>query len=93
MHVLILSAVRRVSNICLWPPSCVQHMHQLQASLMALGVPCFLSGMARGLLGRNSPIHIRQNRKRALREVRDCCLFAPLPLPLSPPQSPKLTGL
>ena len=54
--------VRRVSNICLWLPSCVQHMHQLQASLMALGVPCFLSGMARGLLGRNSPIHIRQNR-------------------------------
>jgi hypothetical protein len=47
----------------------VQHMHQLQASLLALGVPCFLSGMARGLLGRNSPIHIRQNRKQALREV------------------------
>ena len=28
------------------------------------------SGMARGLLGRDSPIFIRQNRKQALRDVR-----------------------
>ena len=45
-------------------------MSKLQAALLAIGAPCFLSGMARGLLGRNSPIHIRQNRKRALKEVR-----------------------
>ena len=35
----------------------------------SLGVPCFLGGMSRGLLGRNSPIHIRQRRRDALREA------------------------
>ncbi len=35
----------------------------------ALGVPCFLGGMSRGLLGKNSPIHIRQRRRDALKEA------------------------
>lgn len=35
----------------------------------ALGVPCFLGGMARGLLGRNSDLHIRQRRRDALKEA------------------------
>jgi acetolactate synthase-like protein len=35
----------------------------------ALGVPCFLGGMARGLLGRNSPLQMRQQRKEALKEA------------------------
>lgn len=35
----------------------------------ALGVPCFLGGMARGLLGRNSNLHIRQRRRDALKEA------------------------
>ena len=38
-------------------------------ALETLGVPCFLSGMARGLLGRNNPIHIRQNRSQVLKEA------------------------
>ncbi|KAG2470022.1 ILVBL protein, partial [Polypterus senegalus] len=37
--------------------------------LETLGIPCFLGGMARGMLGRESPIHIRQNRKEALKEA------------------------
>ena len=41
----------------------------VQAALEKLGVPCFLGGMTRGLLGKNSSIHIRQRRKDALKEA------------------------
>lgn len=37
--------------------------------LECLGIPCFLGGMTRGLLGRNSDIHIRQKRGEALKEA------------------------
>jgi len=42
---------------------------KLRSSLEALGIPCFLGGMSRGLLGRNSNIHIRQRRRDALSEA------------------------
>ena len=48
------------------PPTDVE---ELKTALEKLGVPCFLGGMARGLLGRNSAIHIRQRRKDALKEA------------------------
>ncbi len=32
-------------------------------------MPCFLGGMSRGMLGKNSPIHIRQRRRDALKEA------------------------
>lgn len=38
-------------------------------ALEDLGIPCFLGGMCRGLLGKDSPIHIRQNRRDALKEA------------------------
>ena len=38
-------------------------------ALETMGAPCFLSGMARGMLGRNNPIHIRQNRSQVLKEA------------------------
>jgi hypothetical protein len=38
-------------------------------SSQAMGVPCFLGGMSRGMLGRNSPLHIRQQRRDALKEA------------------------
>lgn len=41
----------------------------LRAALEELGIPCFLGGMARGMLGKNSPLHIRQNRREALKEA------------------------
>jgi len=34
-----------------------------------LGVPTYLSGMARGLLGRNHDLHMRHARRKALREA------------------------
>ncbi|XP_043240482.1 2-hydroxyacyl-CoA lyase 2-like [Amphibalanus amphitrite] len=35
----------------------------------ALGVPCYLAGMSRGLLGRRSPLQLRQERRAALQEA------------------------
>jgi acetolactate synthase-1/2/3 large subunit len=43
-----------------------------------LGVPTFLSGMARGLLGAGHPLQMRQRRKEALREA-DLVLLAGVP--------------
>uniref|UniRef100_A0A2K5NYG2 2-hydroxyacyl-CoA lyase 2 n=1 Tax=Cercocebus atys TaxID=9531 RepID=A0A2K5NYG2_CERAT len=40
-----------------------------RAAVETLGVPCFLGGMARGLLGRNHPLHIRENRSAALKKA------------------------
>ncbi|CAN8010762.1 unnamed protein product [Ixodes pacificus] len=47
----------------------------LRADLEALGIPCFLGGMARGLLGRKSPIQMRHCRKDALAQA-DVVLLA-----------------
>ncbi|KAJ6657668.1 hypothetical protein lerEdw1_002169 [Lerista edwardsae] len=48
------------------PPTPVK---MLRAALEELGIPCFLGGMARGMLGKSSPLHIRQNRREALKEA------------------------
>ncbi|KAM8927119.1 2-hydroxyacyl-CoA lyase 2 [Pelodytes ibericus] len=42
---------------------------KLRKTLESLGIPCFLGGMARGMLGKDSPLHIRQNRRDALKEA------------------------
>ena len=36
--------------------------------LETIGIPCYLGGMSRGLLGRNGPLHIRQRRRDALKD-------------------------
>jgi acetolactate synthase-1/2/3 large subunit len=41
----------------------------LAATVRALGIPVFLAGMARGLLGRRDPLQFRHARGRALREA------------------------
>lgn len=41
----------------------------IRTALECLGIPCFLGGMSRGMLGRDSPIHIRQNRRDALKDA------------------------
>lgn len=43
-----------------------------------LGIPTFLSGMARGLLGRDHALHLRHQRRAALREA-DLVLLAGVP--------------
>ncbi len=49
----------------------------IQQAILALGVPAYLSGMARGLLGHH-PLHIRHKRKEALREA-DLVILAGVP--------------
>ncbi len=50
----------------------------LAAAVERLGVPVYLSGMARGLLGRNHPLLLRHQRRQALREA-DCVVLAGVP--------------
>jgi acetolactate synthase-1/2/3 large subunit len=47
-------------------------------AVRALGVPVYLSGMARGLLGADDPLQMRHRRKEALREA-DLVLLAGVP--------------
>ncbi|XP_077578893.1 2-hydroxyacyl-CoA lyase 2 [Stigmatopora nigra] len=54
------------------PPTPVK---EIRIALEELGIPCFLGGMSRGMLGKNSPIHIRQNRRDALK-VADVVILA-----------------
>ena len=48
---------------------------RLAKALSELGAPVYLSGMARGLLGREHPLHMRHARREALRAA-DCVLLA-----------------
>ncbi len=50
----------------------------LAAAVARLEVPVYLSGMARGLLGREHPLQMRHQRRTALREA-DCVLLAGVP--------------
>jgi acetolactate synthase-like protein len=49
----------------------------LQEALLGLGIPTYLSGMARGLLGRH-PLHLRHQRSQALKEA-DLIILAGVP--------------
>ncbi len=51
---------------------------ELAAAVDRLGVPVYLSGMARGLLGPSHPRHLRHKRTRALKEA-DFVLLAGVP--------------
>lgn len=50
----------------------------LAQALTAIGAPVYLSGMARGLLGRDHPLHTRHQRRAALKEA-DLVLLAGVP--------------
>jgi len=51
---------------------------RIAAAVARLGIPVYLSGMARGLLGRDHPLQMRHQRRQALREA-DCVLLAGVP--------------
>jgi len=51
---------------------------EVAAAVEALGVPTYLSGMARGLMGRAHPLHLRHKRREALREC-DLVILAGVP--------------
>jgi acetolactate synthase-1/2/3 large subunit len=56
----------------------VTNAARLAAAVTRLGVPVYLSGMARGLLGRDHPLQMRHERRKALRES-DCVVLAGVP--------------
>ncbi len=69
------------SPVLLIGSQAVSHPGQLDDlvnAIEALGVPVFLSGMARGLLGRNHPLQCRHRRRQALRDA-DFVLLAGVP--------------
>lgn len=45
-----------------------ERVFDVQAAVGSLGLPIYLSGMARGLLGKNHPLHMRHKRGNALKE-------------------------
>ncbi len=51
---------------------------RIAQAVQQLGIPVYLSGMARGLLGREHPLQMRHQRRQALRES-DCVLLAGVP--------------
>ncbi len=51
---------------------------ELADAVAKLGIPVYLSGMARGLLGRNHALHLRHKRRLALRDS-DCVILAGVP--------------
>lgn len=51
---------------------------EIAQAIQKLGIPVYLSGMARGLLGKNHPTQFRHNRKQALRDA-DCILLLGVP--------------
>jgi acetolactate synthase-1/2/3 large subunit len=51
---------------------------RIATAVERLGIPAYLSGMARGLLGRDAPLQLRHQRRQALREA-DCVVLAGVP--------------
>ena len=55
-----------------------QDIDGLVQAVEQLGIPVYLSGMARGLLGNNHPLHMRHKRRLALKDA-DCVVLAGVP--------------
>jgi acetolactate synthase-1/2/3 large subunit len=55
-----------------------RQMSELVPAVVSLDVPVYLSGMARGLLGKAHPLHMRHGRRLALKES-DCVILAGVP--------------
>ena len=52
--------------------------HELAAAVTKLGIPVYLSGMGRGLLGKENPLQMRHNRKDAIKQA-DLIILAGVP--------------
>jgi len=55
-----------------------ERVDEIAHGIGRLGIPVYLSGMARGLLGRDHPLQMRHARRAALRES-DCVVLAGVP--------------
>ena len=52
---------------------------ELAEAINTIGIPTYLSGMSRGLLGQNNPVHFHHKRKEALKKA-DLIILAGLPV-------------
>jgi acetolactate synthase-1/2/3 large subunit len=75
---LISSATRPVVLVGSQAVAEVSAVAALAEALQGLGAPVYLSGMARGLLGKDHPLHRRHRRRDALREA-DVVILAGVP--------------
>lgn len=64
-----------IGSQCLLQP---QEVGNLVHAVEQLGIPVYLSGMARGLLGKHHSLHIRHKRRLALKDA-DCVMLAGVP--------------
>ena len=58
--------------------ACMENANNIVDAATRLGIPVYLSGMARGSLGRDHPLQFRHQRRQALREA-DCVILAGVP--------------
>lgn len=56
----------------------VENVTELRHAVASLGIPVYLTGMARGLLGRDHPLLLRHHRKEALKQA-DAVILAGVP--------------
>lgn len=75
---LLSAAQRPLAVIGSQALACADAADRVAAAVTRLGIPVYLSGMARGLLGREHPLQLRHQRRQALREA-DCVLLAGVP--------------
>jgi acetolactate synthase-1/2/3 large subunit len=75
---LLAQAQRPLAVIGSQALTCPGAAERIAAAVTRLGIPVYLSGMARGLLGRAHPLQLRHQRRQALREA-DCVLLAGAP--------------
>ncbi|MCX8114462.1 MAG: thiamine pyrophosphate-binding protein [Burkholderiaceae bacterium] len=75
---LLSAAQRPLAVIGSQALACADAADRIAAAVTRLGIPVYLSGMARGLLGREHPLQLRHQRRQALREA-DCVLLAGVP--------------
>jgi len=57
----------------------IQNVPNLPLAIERLGIPVYLTGMARGLLGENHKLNLYHNKKRALQEA-DLVILAGMPM-------------
>jgi acetolactate synthase-1/2/3 large subunit len=77
-HKALLDAKRPLIVIGSQAVVIASHAQAIAEAVRTLGIPVYLSGMARGLLGRDHPLQLRHQRREALREA-DCVLLAGVP--------------
>jgi acetolactate synthase-like protein len=76
---VIASATKPVMVLGSQTLAMADKVNQIQAAVQKLGIPVFLSGMGRGLMGKSNPLQCRHNRRSALKEA-DLVILCGVPM-------------